>query len=71
VPYREDLGAIAEALQAGGNRDYQVVELPRLNHLFQTAGTGAPTEYATIDETISPVALARIADWITQRFGRR
>jgi hypothetical protein len=38
-----------------------------LNHLFQTAKTGAPGEYAEIEETISPIALEKIASWILQR----
>jgi uncharacterized protein len=43
--------------------------VPGLNHLFQTATTGAPAEYARIEETFAPVALDRIADWIRERFG--
>jgi len=39
-----------------------------LNHLFQTATTGAPSEYVTIDETISPQVLDLLASWITERF---
>jgi len=35
-----------------------------LNHLFQTAKTGSPTEYAGIEETMSPKALERISRWI-------
>ena len=42
VPYKQDLAAIDTALRAGGNRDYRIVELPGLNHLFQTATTGSP-----------------------------
>jgi len=45
VPPEEDLTAIEAALKEGGNRDYRVVRLPGLNHLFQTATTGAPSEY--------------------------
>ncbi len=44
--------------------NYEVKELPNLNHLFQTAQTGALSEYANIEETISPVALKVIGDWI-------
>lgn len=68
VPARENLAAIDTALRAGGNRDYKVEELPKLNHLFQTATTGAPTEYATIDETVAPAALDAIATWINAHF---
>jgi uncharacterized protein len=39
-------------------------ELPRLNHLFQTARTGGLGEYARIRETFSPAALRILSDWI-------
>lgn len=65
VPPEENLRAIDEALRAGGNKDYTVKEMPGLNHLFQTAQTGSPTEYAKIEETISPAALEFIGDWIS------
>jgi pimeloyl-ACP methyl ester carboxylesterase len=70
VPPEEDLTAIDAALKEGGNRDYRVVRLPGLNHLFQTATTGAPSEYEKIDETVSPSALELMAGWINQHFGR-
>jgi pimeloyl-ACP methyl ester carboxylesterase len=67
VPAGENLISIASALEAGGNRDYAVVKLPGLNHLFQTAKVGAPSEYGEIEETFSPVALATIANWLEPR----
>ncbi|MDM7920079.1 MAG: alpha/beta fold hydrolase [Methanosarcina sp.] len=66
VPPEENLKAIEEALKAGGNKDYTVKELPGLNHLFQTAETGSPSEYAKINETISPAALELIGDWVSE-----
>jgi hypothetical protein len=66
VPPKENLHAIEEALKAGGNKDYTVKELPGLNHLFQTAATGSPTEYSKIEETISPTTLTIIGDWIAE-----
>ena len=66
VPPHENLRAIEEALKAGGNKDYTVKEMPGLNHLFQTAQTGSPTEYAKIEETISPAALEFIGNWILE-----
>ena len=71
VPYKQDLAAIDTALKAGGNRDYRIVQLPGLNHLFQTATTGSPTEYATISETFSPAALEIIATWINAHAGTK
>jgi uncharacterized protein len=69
VPARENLSGIDAALKAAGNKGYRIVELPNLNHLFQTATTGAPSEYATIEETIAPQVLDLITSWINQRFG--
>ena len=64
VAPKENLAAIEAALKAGGNKDYMVKELSGLNHLFQTANTGAVSEYAKIEETISPTALKVMGDWI-------
>jgi len=67
VPPKENLSAIEEALKVGGNQNYTIKELPNLNHLFQTAQTGLPAEYVKIEETISPVALKIIGDWIFEQ----
>jgi fermentation-respiration switch protein FrsA (DUF1100 family) len=61
------LPAIEKALRAGGNKDVTIEKMPGLNHLFQTAQTGLPREYGKIGETISPMVLQRIGDWILQR----
>lgn len=70
VPADENLAGIQAALRAGGNRDVTVEKLPGLNHLFQTARTGAPSEYNEIEETMSPAVMERVAGWILERFGR-
>jgi hypothetical protein len=64
VAPKENLAAISAAFKAGGNRDATVKELPGLNHMFQTATTGAMSEYATIEETIAPAALDEMSTWI-------
>lgn len=51
--------------------DGQVETLAGLNHFFQQADTGAPSEYATIEQTIAPAALAKITDWLTSVTGGR
>ncbi|MBO9543741.1 alpha/beta fold hydrolase [Caulobacter sp.] len=56
-----NIPAIKAAL--AGNADTTTLVLPDLNHLFQTARTGAPAEYANIEETIAPSALATVVDW--------
>jgi hypothetical protein len=58
---------IREALAEAGNDDITVEELGGLNHLFQTATTGSPTEYGSIEETFAPAALDLITSWIHQR----
>jgi len=64
VPPEENLLAIEKALIFGGNSNYEIKELKGLNHLFQTAKTGSPTEYSKIEETIAPVALETMSRWI-------
>jgi pimeloyl-ACP methyl ester carboxylesterase len=66
VTSKENLQAIKRALEAGENTNYTVKELPNLNHLLQTAETGNISEYAKIEETMSPTALQIISDWITK-----
>jgi uncharacterized protein len=69
VPPEQNLPAIRKALAAGGNKNFEVVELPGLNHLFQTAKTGGVGEYGEIEETMSPVALEKVASWILKIAG--
>ena len=45
--------------------------LPGLNHLFQSAETGAVSEYGSIEETIAPKALEIVTTWIGERAGAR
>ncbi len=69
VPPRENLSQIESTLKTAGNHRVTVKELPGLNHLFQKCKTGAPAEYAEIEQTIDPSALAVIADWISEQAG--
>lgn len=67
----ENLAAIEQALADGGNPDVTVIELPGLNHFFQTCEAGIPAEYVWIEETISPEVLSLLGDWIVSRTGGR
>ena len=67
VPPKENLGPIAAALKKGGNKKVTIIELPGLNHLFQECTTGSPDEYAVIEQTMSPVAMAEILKWIQEQ----
>ena len=71
VPSEENLPAIERALKAGGNKWFIVKELPSLNHLLQTAETGSISEYGKIEETISPIALHIIGEWIMEQTSTR
>ncbi len=64
VDAAQNLTAIAEALEKGGNPNVTVHRLPEHNHLFQRAKTGLVNEYAAIEETISPEVLDLIRDWV-------
>ncbi len=70
VTPKENLAAIAAALKEGGNQKVQTRELPGLNHLFQTARTGAPSEYAQLEETFAPAAMQQVSDWIARQVGK-
>jgi fermentation-respiration switch protein FrsA (DUF1100 family) len=64
VPAEENVAGIRAALEAGGNVRVDWAVLPGLNHGFQTATTGKPDEYDQIDETMAPVAMQKIADFV-------
>ena len=60
-----NLSAIEAALVSGTPHSLNKVEkIAGVNHLFQTAKTGLMSEYAQIEETISPKVLTVISDWI-------
>ena len=42
----------------------EVQTFPDLNHLFQHATTGLPSEYGVIDETLAPEVMIVIKEWV-------
>lgn len=64
----QNQSAMEAAFAGSGNRDITVRRFPEMNHLFQTAVTGAPAEYARIEETMAPEVLDLIGSWIAERF---
>lgn len=60
----ENLAGIRASLTKAGNKKATVKELSGLNHLFQEAKTGAVTEYVAIEQTIAPVVLDTMSNWI-------
>ncbi len=70
VPAEENLAAVSQALAEGGNTHVTTKCLAQLNHLFQTAQTGAISEYAQIEETMAPMTLKTMGDWIQEQVAR-
>ena len=64
----QNQSAMEAAFAGSGNTDITVRRFPEMNHLFQTAGTGSPNEYAQIEETMAPEVLDLIGSWIAERF---
>jgi pimeloyl-ACP methyl ester carboxylesterase len=63
--------AMKKAFTAAGNRDVTLKTFDGLNHLFQHAGTGAPGEYSSIEETMAPAVLETTSNWILQKTAAR
>ena len=42
----------------------EIQTFPDLNHLFQHATTGLPSEYGVIDETLAPEVMLAIKEWV-------
>lgn len=58
----DNLKAFEKALPP--NDKHLFKQYPGLNHLFQTAPTGAVLEYAEIEETFNPAVMQDIVGWI-------
>ncbi len=68
VDAKMNLEMMRSAFSKGNNSDFKLIYLPRLNHAFQEAETGNVAEYRMIEQTMSPLALNTITQWIKERF---
>lgn len=66
VSPKQNLPVIAKALEEAENQNYRIIEFQKLNHFFQTCETGSILEYGKIEETIAPVVLDTLSDWILE-----
>jgi fermentation-respiration switch protein FrsA (DUF1100 family) len=66
VSSEANLNGIKTSLLKGGNKKFEIVPIPGLNHMFQKATTGSVSEYAQISETVSLIALQKVSDWINK-----
>jgi uncharacterized protein len=64
VPSTQNLPAIKKALTSNGNKNVTTKEFKNLNHLFQETTTGNPNEYGTLEQTMSPIVLETMVQWI-------
>lgn len=64
VPPKYHMKAVKEALKESDSKNYEVLLMDGLNHLFQESKTGNISEYSQIEQTISPQVLDKISSWI-------
>lgn len=64
VVSKQNLPGIAAALKKSRTKNYEIKELPGLNHLFQSCIKCTVTEYGELEETISRAALEAISSWL-------
>ncbi len=67
VPADQNAPALAAELGTQARALSTIVVLPDANHLFQSAKTGSPDEYGTLDQTFTPDFLPTLVDWVKAR----
>lgn len=67
VNARQNMHAIASALEAGGNSNYTLTMLNGQNHLFQNCTSCTLAEYEILPEDFSEEALIEMATWLERR----
>lgn len=65
-----NLGSFKKMLTMAGNKNFKLVKLEGLNHLFQQCTTCTYSEYSVLEETFSPAALKVIGEWLTKTIGK-
>jgi uncharacterized protein len=61
---KQNIPAIAAALNKSGNKKFKTIVLPGLNHLFQHCTKCTVREYGELEETFAPEVLKLMYDWI-------
>jgi hypothetical protein len=59
-----NLAGISQAIKKSKVRVFESKQLEGLNHLFQVCKKCSIEEYGILEETISPLALQTISDWL-------
>jgi surfactin synthase thioesterase subunit len=60
----ENLAGIQKSLENGMCKQFKLQEIEGLNHLFQETQTGAVSEYAKIEQTLSDKMFAVLDPWL-------
>jgi pimeloyl-ACP methyl ester carboxylesterase len=64
VPAEVHRKAIWDVLKKSGNNDYTLKTIPKANHGFQSANTGSPSEYMSLEKKFVPGFLEFMSDWV-------
>lgn len=64
VPAEMDSAALAETFNAAGKTNYTIKVCCQANHLFQSAITGAISEYSTLPKEFTPCFLPAVINWV-------
>lgn len=62
-----NLAGIEASLKKSRSKNYEVKEIPQLNHLFQTCRQCTLAEYGELEESFSPAALEVIGSWLQKQ----
>jgi pimeloyl-ACP methyl ester carboxylesterase len=66
VDASETVPLLRQAYEKNGNKDFTVLEIEGVNHLFQKAQSGSPSLYGAIEETMAPEVLNAITGWVAK-----
>jgi uncharacterized protein len=67
VDAQDSVPLLRAAYEKSGNKDFTVVEIEGVNHLFQKAQSGSPALYGAIEETIAPEVLNVVGNWLAKQ----
>ena len=66
VPAVKNIRAITSALEIAGNKNVETRIYPGLYHLFQECSTGLTDEYAKSEQTLAPIMLNEVGEWLKE-----
>jgi pimeloyl-ACP methyl ester carboxylesterase len=69
VPAKANRQRMEEVFASSNHPNYRIEVLPRANHLFLTAQTGSPGEYATMKKEFVPELMPLMISWIHEQAG--